>query len=261
MGYDMYWVESANAEARARYDSLRRQWDTAVLIYNAIPKEERGQYTEKELEAGITHEAPNNASDRYKEAYESVNRLYGAMRGSEIWYYRRNEWGMRILREVMLKLDMVRSEYSLNECPFPWPDYDDLEDQDGFFYWDNGNWTVDDEVALEVKHPGRLKQWREYRNARSDRLTWVPEQCFKVLSDGIERYDETPHAIPIHKFGSNDGWIVTSTECTRVLAKAKSFTDDEIRLAHNTEWDPIPSWQSWLAFLKGAAAHGGFTVN
>ena len=56
--------------------------------------------------------------------------------------------------------------------------------------------------------------------------------------------------IPGHKFGSNDGWIVTPAECEAAyrIGKDKPAPDGEEK------------WAQWLDYLHRAAAHGGFEV-
>jgi hypothetical protein len=267
MGYDMYWVDEAEPEMVARYQEVRRQWEASLQVRNAIPKEEQGQYTKEEIDASVFWtSAPANASDRYKAAYDLQERLYEQMHEAEPWYHRRNGNGMRLLCGVMHRLDMIRYGYSMNECPYPWPQraWTD-EEMDDYLEWSSGEWSKEQEAEHDHDHPDRMKAWREYKDALSLRLVWVPEECFKIfLNEHEEVIDETPHAIPGHKFGTNDDWIVTPTECSAVLAKARKVSDDDLRLVFTaegvTDWDPVPSWQSWLTFIEGAASHGGFTV-
>lgn len=276
VGYDMYWVEPADPEVLAQYEDLREQWEAAVVARDRIPKDEHGNFTREEFDAGAVWEGagiPANASERYRAAQEHQHQLYEAMSAADVWYHRRNVWGMGILRDVMLRLDMVRSNYSMDECPFPWPeaswkdDPDEGEHWDAFYDWSSNDWSLQEAAEYERDHPNLMNAFREYREVKNRRLTWVPEECFKIMVDGEEVIDETPHAIPIHKFGSNDDWIVTPTECTAALTKARSASDRAIRLAFQvsgaTDWDPADiarSWQSWLTFIEGAASHGGFSV-
>ena len=263
MGYDMYWVEKAEPEMVARYQEIRRQWEASLRARNAIPQGEQGQYTKEEIDASLFwNSAPANASDRYKAAYDLQEHLYKQMYQAEPWYHRRNGSGMSLLCSVMHRLDMIRYGYSMEECPYPWPQraWTD-EEADDYLEWSDGDWTKEQ----EAERPGLVKTWREYKEALSLRLAWVPEECFKIfLNEHEEVVDETPHAIPGHKFGTNDDWIVSPTECSAALAKARKVSDDHLRLVFAdegiTDWDPVPSWRSWLTFLEGAASHGGFTV-
>lgn len=267
MGYDMYWVEKAEPEMLAHYEEIRRQWEVSVQVRNDLPREERGQYTKEEVNSGaVWSSAPASASDRFRAAHALQERLYEDMYKAQPWYHRRNMSGMSLLCGVMHRLDMIRYGYSMDECPYPWPEraWTD-EEADDYHEWSFGNWTEDQEAEFEHDHPDRIKTWREYEETRKLRTTWVPEECFKIFfNEHEEVIDETPHAIPGHKFGTNDDWIVTPTECSAALAKAREVSDDDLRLVFVdggiTEGDPVPSWQSWLTFIEGAASHGGFTV-
>ena len=269
----MYWMDKVGPDALVHFEELQRQWQASVEVRDAIPKEEHGNFTAEEIQAGLMWDGvPANASDRYKEAQGLQHRLYDAMCQAEVWYCRRNIWGMRLLRQVMETLDMVRSNYGMDECPFEWPDAAWKDDPDEGEHWDryyeysHGSWSQDQEAEFERDYPDVMKAFREYKEARTARLTWVPEECFKVYGEaGVsdEIIDETPHAIPIHKLGSNDDWIITPTECSAVLAKARRVSEDDIRLVYRSagaDWDPIENWQSWLTFIEGAASHGGFRV-
>ncbi len=222
----MYWVEKAEPEVRARYEDLRQQWEASVKARDLIPKDEHGNFSKEEFEAGAVFDGagvPANASDRYRAAQELQHRLYEDMHKAEIWYQRRSVWGMGMLRDVMQSLDMVRTNYSLDECPFEWPKatWDD-EQWDNHFNWANGDWSTEQEAEFEQEHPDLMQA-----------------------------------------FGSNDDWIITPTECSAVLVKARRAGDDDIRMvfqAAGADWDPIGTWQSWLNFIEGAASHGGFEV-
>jgi hypothetical protein len=265
----MYWVEKAEPELVARYEEARRQWRVSIEVRNALPKEERGRYTKEEVESGaIWNGAPADASDRYRAAHALQEQLYEQMHEAQPWYHRRSMSGMSLLCRVMQRLDMVRYGYSMDECPYPWPEraWTD-EEADAYHEWADGDWSKEQEAEFEHDHPGRMKAWREYKETKSLRLTWVPEECFKVfISEDEEVVDETPHAIPGHKFGSNDDWIITPTECSAVLAKARKVSDEDLQLvfrACEVIWNPpdvTRSWQSWLSFIEGAASHGGFSV-
>lgn len=73
--------------------------------------------------------------------------------------------------------------------------------------------------------------------------------------------------IPVHKFGSNDGWIVTPAECLEALAAWHAHTegerDDALSAAGIDRNDPAWAklWRQWLAFLELAAHCEGFEVH
>lgn len=65
-----------------------------------------------------------------------------------------------------------------------------------------------------------------------------------------EHRGECP-GIPIHKFGSNDGWWVTPAEIRAALANAEGYAAPV-----EVEW-----WGDWIEYLKGAIDHDGFRVH
>lgn len=65
--------------------------------------------------------------------------------------------------------------------------------------------------------------------------------------------------IPLTKLSSNDGWLVHPEEIKQALLAdilAPVITEDELG---GESWDR-ERWESWLAFMRGAADHGGFKV-
>lgn len=73
--------------------------------------------------------------------------------------------------------------------------------------------------------------------------------------------------IPLHKFESNDGWIVLPVECeaaVRIWQKFAADEGEEKALAIVTEElgeRQVETWAEWVAYLAGAARHDGFEVH
>lgn len=74
----------------------------------------------------------------------------------------------------------------------------------------------------------------------------------------------TDPTIPTFKFSSNDGWLVTPTECQAAVAAWKShqaaglpddLADDDRAIAET------PYWSKWIDYLELAANNGGFRVH
>jgi hypothetical protein len=64
--------------------------------------------------------------------------------------------------------------------------------------------------------------------------------------------------IPLYKvYSTNDGWIVTPAEITAALARYNVCGRDPNYGGHEG-W--VVYWRQWIAFLRGAATHDGFTV-
>lgn len=93
------------------------------------------------------------------------------------------------------------------------------------------------------------------------------EKAEKELTDGGRRYLDAIEAalafepvpvrgIPVGKFSSNDGWLVTPAQCEAALSAWQA--QPEAARTHVTggiEW-----WDSWIAYLTYAKDRGGFRV-
>jgi hypothetical protein len=81
--------------------------------------------------------------------------------------------------------------------------------------------------------------------------------------------------IPVHKLGSNDGWLVTEAECRGALAAWRQYVDDTLRsweqsgdedekdesdVAAEMDAQEPEYWLRWINFLAVAAVNGGFRV-
>lgn len=130
-------------------------------------------------------------------------------------YFRLNVWGMSNALEAMAALDMVTDAPHADEWPDP----------------PEGNW-VDREEAV----PGT--PWDEYHNAAR-----------AIRAEHPNRDDPRT---PIHKFGSNDGWIVTPIECRALVGIARSADTSGVELP---EW-----WADWIDYIGRCATRGGFEV-
>ncbi|MGP5048058.1 hypothetical protein [Glutamicibacter ardleyensis] len=154
-----------------------------------------------------------------------------------------------------------------------------IEDQES--YWETYRTFANEKV------PG----WREYWNhtfydfvgvivaTKMGRYTMAPplviEMPAKNASGNQEAYAEYLEAkdswltevlpndegtgIALHKFGSNDGWMVTEREC----AEAVSAWED-VQLSTLTEEQhavvEAERWGDFIEFLRWASTHGGLKV-
>lgn len=64
--------------------------------------------------------------------------------------------------------------------------------------------------------------------------------------------------IPIHKLGSNDGWLVRPEEITSALVPYDHLDRRSISLVVG---DHLDYWDKWIEFLRLAASCGGFRVH
>ena len=58
--------------------------------------------------------------------------------------------------------------------------------------------------------------------------------------------------IPSHKFGANDGWIVTPAECQAAVAIGRK---------HSPPAEDDDYWAKWLDYMDRASRVGGFEVH
>lgn len=242
MGYDMTWRKSPGSEVEEAVADARRHFDQCVNERDKL--------------------APN--SPESEAAQQAVEKAYDEPDRADVSYFRLNMWGMRHCREHMAKLEMIYPSQPEGD----WPDYDEALDGEA------------DKLAADstprAEWPAEVLAYKETHEA--------------FLASGVQ---ERP-GIAVHKFGSNDGWIVTPVECmgaveqwkravlgppelgpgngdrrvSVLLAKAtdravtpfesEAFVAKAIELAEKND---LPEWWAeWIAFLVGAAQHGGFEV-
>lgn len=162
-------------------------------------------------------------------AQANVENAYEAMSAADASYFRLNVWGMSRYREFMEQLGMVYSESALP----PWPDvpdglsYEDVEAAEAPA--DGSNLPVRPEAMAYVKQ-------------RDAYVAWHSEPAF---------------GIALHKFGSNDGWLVTPEEIAAALESYRTHAGDEVKVIVN---DSLDYWLKWIAYLERAQRRGGFHV-
>ncbi|MFC6883464.1 hypothetical protein [Actinomadura yumaensis] len=220
MGYDMYWCEVSDEE-KTLVNEASKVCGDAVCVRDALPKEERYR------------------SERYRAAQERVEEAYANLRAVETSYFRLNIWGMDKWRGLM---GTFRMTFSAGPHPsFPRRgDYDLTDEQ---------YWAYDDSSSEVTLTDEQRKQCRAYEEAIDKVLAW--------------HGPEVP-GIPIHKFCSNDGWHVVPAECEAAVRAFKRYREDYGKDAVQTvlktaEAEP-DYWDKWIAYLEGAAKHGGFRI-
>jgi hypothetical protein len=130
-------------------------------------------------------------------------------------YFRLNMWGMGVAREAMFRAEML----NVGVDHPPWPKYDPARDED---------------------HEGELTAEYEAKAA--------------VVTDSQPGIDAGNPGIPVYKFGSNDGWLVTPAE----IETALTLMPSDYRPEYEGEW--IGWWTDWVEFLRHCQGHGGFRV-
>lgn len=161
----------------------------------------------------------------------AVTAAHLEMEKADLNYFRLNIWGMSHARDDMDALGMLATEYS--QPPWPLPTGFGIT-QDEWWNYDHDLPTADD-------------RFLKMQAAVDAMLAWSPP-------------DEP--GIPIHKLGSNDGWIVTPLDLSGALARydlAPAGLREELRNSWIDENGGC-YWDEWIAFLGRAKALAGFRV-
>ena len=158
-------------------------------------------------------------------------------------YFRLNIHGMARYRDLMAEFGMA-----FDDAPPPaWPrpgDYG-IADEDA--------WAIDDpdNYADRLKNmsPETFAKATEYQTAQTQVLMWHAK--------------ETP-GIPLHKFSTNDGWIVLPVECEAAVKAWQAYClqygeSVALKRVGDPEWQDY--WKQWIAYLADAAKHNGFVVH
>lgn len=249
MGYDMHTVIKPEGEERA-VAKANEAFSAACAERDKLPREEAGFYRKGIDQLG---EPPNsNATPRYKDAQRKVSVALDRLREVERSYFRLNIWGMGHVRRAMLDLGMA---YETAHSFIDWPDYPE----------DGTGAAIAAEALSEDSDPqeyaAEYYAGQEVTEADITRARAYHDQA-TALRKGHPVGGDT---IPVHKFGSNDGWIVTPRECLNALAvwhaTPQSVRDDALENAEITGPDWAKTWQSWLGFLELAAHCDGFEVH
>lgn len=250
MGYDMRTVIKPEGEevALAR---IAEPYNRAIETRDAIPRSERGFLTDAEMKADGWGAIPGNASARYRAAQAEVMRLADLRDRTKRSYFRLNVWGMGNVRRAMFALGMAYDSPEDREWP-TWPEdvghvVEALQD-------DNGKGV-----------PEYLAEWYPEKGEPTE-VELDRAKLYVAESDEIRRHHpEGGTTIPLHKFGSNDGWVVTPAECLEALAawhgRSAGERDDALQDAKITGADWEDLWKRWLEFIELAAHCDGFEVH
>ncbi|WP_328902325.1 hypothetical protein OHR86_22560 [Streptomyces sp. NBC_00441] len=157
-----------------------------------------------------------------REAAEKAQReAFAAYDAAQKSYFRLNIWGMSVCAQWMDRLGMLTGEAAPE-----WPELGAY----GLDDWPDG----DDNDLSDAD--------RKYLAAQAAVLAHEPQPVT---------------GIPAHKFGSNDGWLVTPAQCAAALAMwEKAPAEHRKAVETEREW-----WPSWIAFLAHSQERGGFRVH
>lgn len=184
-----------------------------------------------DLAAQERNKIEDRSSPEYAQAQAKVEEAYGRIRDADLNYFRLNNGGMGTMREHMYRLGMLATEYA--DLP-PWPAVDDFG-------------LTQEEVWSGAVPAEKAEAYERFQAAHDAVVRWSPP-------------DEP--GIPVHKFGSNDGWVVTPRDIEGALAmldKAPAAQVEAIR-ADWREEGGTSYFDDWLDFLRRAQAGQGFEV-
>jgi hypothetical protein len=158
-------------------------------------------------------------------------------------YIRLNVWGMGTYAQLMHELGMVYPSTSRGGWP-EWDRYPDDEKKQEQF--EAAHEHLEYGVELDAPAPDDvLAAAREYVEAgRVIRVT----------------HPDGGQVIPSHKFGTNDGWIVTPNEIVAALAEYLHRDGGRIVLDRLGTEDRKAYWDQWIDYLRRAVENDGFEV-
>lgn len=241
MGYDMRWrtVDPSEKDAVAM---LREAFYAACAERNKLPREERGLYRPGSADPEA-HESWEGRSGRYIRAQDAVTAAEREMGDAQKSYFRLNIFGMGRYRSLMERLGMAFEDE-------PHPPFPKIEDH---------GTTREDVEASEYPEDYPAHEWTD---GRLRAALGYREAVSAVLA--FHGKADTP-GIPLHKFGSNDGWHVLPVEAEAAVLIWRKFVADEGEgkaLAFVAEHvNGTGYWLEWIDYLAGAARHDGFEVH
>jgi len=239
----MRW-RKVEAGEKAAVDALRADFYAACEVRDALPRSEAGAYR-RGADDMDAHESFDGRTERYARAQDAVTAASREVDDAEHSYFRLNIHGMGRYRGLMEDLGMAFEDEP--HPPFPKPE-------------DYGtNWEDIEAAEYPEDHAGY--GWTDGRLVAA--LKHVDAVNAVLAFHGNA---DTP-GIPLHKFGSNDGWIVVPAECEAAVRTWRDFVaaeGDEAALnyvSNKLGEGRADYWLKWIAYLAGAARHDGFEVH
>lgn len=248
MGYDMRY-RKADPDEAAAVEFAQMVFTAACNERDALPDGEKGRFNAERAKAlgdWDAHEAYDGRSERYRDAQDKVHAAYGSLRDAEKSYFRLNISGMSRYMDLMQKIGMAFEDPTFDSCQFPRPEEYGTDSEHGWALGapeDYPDVTFTDEQALAATR---------YRGAVDKHLAW----------HGAEQ-----PGIPLHKFSSNDGWLVLPAEADAAVRIWQQFVADQgeeaaANMVTNAVGDDgMDYWLKWISYLAGTVRHDGFEVH
>lgn len=207
------------------------------MFIETVPDDEAAKVraAEKAFHAAVgardTLNLPPNHAD-VEAAQEEVERTFEALMEADTSYFRLNIWGMSRYCEVMEQLGMVVSGYAAP--PFP-------DEPEGV--------TREEIEAFADRAPGSGLP------ARPEVVAY-----WKQLHAHLSWHLEPAFGIALHKFCSNDGWLVTPEEIAAALESYRVHSAEEVKVIVGGDAEELDYWTQWIAYLQRAQHRDGFRV-
>lgn len=243
MGYDMRWCTRDDFEA-VEIEALRVLWNEAIAVRDALPGSAQGRWigAERCRSAGLDWDAPEAYEGRTPEfiaAQDAVMAASNEIDLAEKSYFRLNISGMGRYRDLMERFGMAFEDD-------PHPDFPKPEER-----------GIDWEDVYAAKYPA------DYPD-----VTFTDEQLRVIVkfNDDVQALldfhgrTDTP-GIPLHKFGSNDGWHVLPAEAAAAVRIWNQYCEDNGRESALALVGDSAYWLRWINYLAGSVSHGGFEVH
>lgn len=166
--------------------------------------------------------------DAAEKAWQDAWKAYDAADRS---YFRLNIWGMSHCRDLMATLRMLTDE-------------------------DAPRFPTLDEFGL-TDYPEDPADYDGEKRAKAEAELTDDGRRYLAAVEAALAFEPVPvRGIPVGKFCSNDGWLVTPAQCAAALDAWHAQPDAvRARIEGETEW-----WGRWIAYLTYAKDRGGFRV-
>lgn len=200
--------------------------------------------------------APNEVLEPLKADTDAASELSRIVHGHFFQKYRAGEIEGSISDQAAVKL----ADRVFNEA---WDKYSAASDP-GYFRLNIHGMSRYRDAMLQIgmahnsDNPVETDEWPEYPEDVED--SDEAEAKYNELADPLRaRHITADPTIPLHKFGSNDGWVVTPDECHTAVTIWGVWDDQEGQ--DRPEVVDTDYWHQWIGFLRSAADHGGFRVH